>query len=671
LKNIRSYVNQLFEFPKGSLLLSGDIGSGKSTILLACEFALFGLLRGETTGGALLRHGESKGEVELKLDIDGKDIIINRRLLRKVSSIEQDSGFYSINGVKVEATASELRSKVFELIGYPQSMLQKSKLLYRYTVYTPQEDMKRVILDTPEERLVMLRKLFDIDKYEVIKANAGIYSRLLREKTKLLEGMLFDVEIKRAELEKIKKESAELSGKKFSSQNELNAIALKIKKAKDTADIFAVEMERLRSAFALLSSKEEQRLRLLSQAKRLDEQVKKAKPSEIKEQVDDSILPRITVKQAELSAEEKKLRDARQSAIELKSLQAQAASRKAKVLALDNCPTCMQKVSEEHKCSIIEKEDAGINNAKTKLEEKEELVSASEKIISSINIEIDKLRSLQQEQAVLKARHEAKKKADIIFQSLEKEKAEVMEEIEKFPNIAEELAKSKKETIEKENAMADSRNELNELLKKEKILIVEQSGIAARIEEFQKRVQNLEAELEKKKQTKEKLDRLKGIHSWLSESLVPLIGIMEKEVFARLHGEFSERLQKWLGILLGDVGIAIRLDEAFSPVVEQDGYELPISHLSGGEQTACALSYRLALTSVVNDAVSGIKTKDIIVLDEPTDGFSKEQLVKMNLVLKDVPCEQMVIVSHEPELEGFVDTVVKISKTGGESKVSK
>ncbi|MEM2914856.1 MAG: AAA family ATPase, partial [Candidatus Bathyarchaeia archaeon] len=43
LENIRSYTNQIIEFPLGTTLFEGDIGSGKSTILMAIEFALFGL----------------------------------------------------------------------------------------------------------------------------------------------------------------------------------------------------------------------------------------------------------------------------------------------------------------------------------------------------------------------------------------------------------------------------------------------------------------------------------------------------------------------------------------------------------------------------------------------------------------------------------------------------
>src|SRR5665647_1320838 len=61
LENIRSYKTTMIAFPKGISLFEGDIGSGKSTILMAIEFALFGL--GSQKGGSLLKTNESKGSV--------------------------------------------------------------------------------------------------------------------------------------------------------------------------------------------------------------------------------------------------------------------------------------------------------------------------------------------------------------------------------------------------------------------------------------------------------------------------------------------------------------------------------------------------------------------------------------------------------------------------------
>lgn len=43
IDHIRSYNHEEVEFVKGISLFEGDIGSGKSTILMAIEFALFGL----------------------------------------------------------------------------------------------------------------------------------------------------------------------------------------------------------------------------------------------------------------------------------------------------------------------------------------------------------------------------------------------------------------------------------------------------------------------------------------------------------------------------------------------------------------------------------------------------------------------------------------------------
>jgi len=46
-----------------------------------------------------------------------------------------------------------------------------------------------------------------------------------------------------------------------------------------------------------------------------------------------------------------------------------------------------------------------------------------------------------------------------------------------------------------------------------------------------------------------------------------------------------------------------------------------------------ALAYRLSLNQVINNLMSTIKTRDLLILDEPTDGFSGEQLDRMRDIL--------------------------------------
>jgi len=225
LENIRSYNSLDLEFQKGKTLLSGDIGSGKTTILLAIEFALFGLIRGALSGSALLRHGKQTGRVELEFEIDNKNIKISRILKKTTTGISQDAGFIEIDGTRTDSTAVELKSKILEIIGYPEELLTKSKnLLFRYTVYTPQEEMKQILFETKEERLEKIRKLFDIDKYKKIKENASNYSKDLRSEIRANSEL-------ENEILKLKENEKEFVEQKIQKDKQQEELELKIKDA--------------------------------------------------------------------------------------------------------------------------------------------------------------------------------------------------------------------------------------------------------------------------------------------------------------------------------------------------------------------------------------------------------------------------------------------------------
>ncbi|MCM2326154.1 MAG: AAA family ATPase, partial [Candidatus Woesearchaeota archaeon] len=193
LENIRSYINETISFPQGSVLLSGDIGSGKSTILLAIEFALFGIMRAELSGSSLLRHGCSKGNVELKFKIDDQEYIIKRTLKKTKDSVGQESGFLISNEKKFEGTPIELKAKILQILGYPEDMITSGKsLIYRFTVYTAQEQMKQILFEDKETRLNTLRKAFGIDKYKTIRENSVLLIRELKRKNSEYLGRLGD-----------------------------------------------------------------------------------------------------------------------------------------------------------------------------------------------------------------------------------------------------------------------------------------------------------------------------------------------------------------------------------------------------------------------------------------------------------------------------------------------
>jgi exonuclease SbcC len=95
LENIRSYKKETISFDTGINFLSGDIGSGKSTILLAIEFAFFGFKKGDIEGFELLRKGESKGSIKLVLEDKSKVFEIFRSVKKQKSTdmISQEIGY--------------------------------------------------------------------------------------------------------------------------------------------------------------------------------------------------------------------------------------------------------------------------------------------------------------------------------------------------------------------------------------------------------------------------------------------------------------------------------------------------------------------------------------------------------------------------------------------------
>ena len=106
---------------------------------------------------------------------------------------------------------------------------------------------------------------------------------------------------------------------------------------------------------------------------------------------------------------------------------------------------------------------------------------------------------------------------------------------------------------------------------------------------------------------------------------MPTVEMIEKQVLMNINLEFDSQFQKWFGMLVDDPGKQAKIDEDFTPIIQQDGIDQEVSYLSGGEKTSVALAYRLALNSIVRKVSTGMHS-NVLILDEPTDGFSKEQL---------------------------------------------
>jgi DNA repair protein SbcC/Rad50 len=161
------------------------------------------------------------------------------------------------------------------------------------------------------------------------------------------------------------------------------------------------------------------------------------------------------------------------------------------------------------------------------------------------------------------------------------------------------------------------------------------------------------------------------VQRWLAGHLVPAIAEIEEEVFERVRFRFEGLFADWFARLVEADDLEARVDETFSPMLRSGEYDLDLDldSLSGGERTSLALAYRLALNTMVREE-AGMGRESLLVLDEPTDGFSSGQLNRLRDILGETGCDQTIIVSHEQELEGVADRVYGVSKERGVSTVA-
>ena len=675
LDNIRSYKNEEINFPNGSILLAGDIGSGKSTILLSLDFALFGLRTGELSGASLLRNGSNEGLVELHFTIEDKDVIIQRRLKRNKDSISQDSGYILINNERKDLSPIELKQEILNILNYPKELLTKSKsLIYKYTVYTPQEEMKNILLGEKDIRLDILRKVFDIDKYKRIKDNNKIFILFLKQKKKELEGKIYDLDDKNKllnfkkrellEIEIILKELipkiTEINKLVDNKKNEVKLIEENVKLLND------LKKELELSNFKMKTSQDSKE-RYEKELSDIILKINLIEKEDIKLDNIEETNNKLLILNNELSDNKDDLLNITKKINENETKKIYSLDIKNKINSLDVWPLCKKEVDEKHKQGISLEENNKIINYESEIKELNEKKILIQEKIDNLEKDVEKLKELRKNYELNKLKLNDLNDKINKKEALSEEIIKANEEISLLNIKINELSARINEF--KIIDYNERKNELEELLKKEKDLEIKRATYLVNINELNKNIEILNKEVEAKLLIKKHINKINDIQFWLEEFFINVVELIEKQVMLKVHKDFNELFKKWFNMLMENENFNVKLDEEFSPLIMQNGHDIDYLYLSGGEKTATALAYRLALNQVINNLMTLIKTKDLLILDEPTDGFSDEQLDRVRNVLSELNIKQLILVSHEQKIESFADNVIRLNKEQHVTKV--
>jgi DNA repair protein SbcC/Rad50 len=805
MANIRSYEDLTnIKFPLGTSLFEGDIGSGKSTILMAIEFALFGL--GNQKGDSLLRKGSKKGSVYLRFAVGDNDYQVKRSLIRNENdgSVRQDKGVFSVNGKKIHLSPSEIKEKILDILNFKEPLNPRSQsVIFRYAVYTPQEEMKYILSQKPDLRLQTLRKAFGIEDYKIAAENAILISRLIKQKVSFLEGQTADITEKKNELLNLKekKEGNENNLAVFISNGEkLEAIlkqqkeevenlqglelSLKEKKAeiphlkkqiddknqlshKYNNEIQAINEENqqrlipqmvnlqtlkrptretedsLSKKIVHLEGIVKKREGLVANLYLLNENVQSIENDLGKERnntIDDlntakEHLKSETEKQSHLiSSQEGEIKKVSGGIYQLEAKKTDIREKLENLNGIgDLCPICDSILDDEHKRNLMNERVEKIGKIESKIQILKEVetkgneelqlqrmdlirlqtnledlrfiidkISRLNDLRDKLNIIRGDLKNLDEKlEIIIEETVEFEHVDDYLnhFQSVLNQLKEFKKSQEDLLNIEYQLEKNNYRIKENEQAIVVLQNETKKLevdliqaeKKSVKLANIEEKidklklGYEETAEKFKlitgnivstktlinslkENISKVSDDISNKQELRKQLNRLKDYHIWLNDYLIPTLSSIEKQVMRNIHQDFNINFQKWFGLLMDDPSKTGKINEEFTPIVEQDGFEQDINYLSGGEKTSVALAYRLALNNNVQKVSTGMKS-NILILDEPTDGFSKEQLFKVRDILNELDCPQIIIVSHERELESFADKIFRIEKVEGASEV--
>ena len=141
-----------------------------------------------------------------------------------------------------------------------------------------------------------------------------------------------------------------------------------------------------------------------------------------------------------------------------------------------------------------------------------------------------------------------------------------------------------------------------------------------------------------------------GIQKDLRNISRPLIQKYTKQFFNEFNFNYSDLI----------------IDEEYDITVYGPEGESSMSMVSGGEKIAIALALRLGITQAMSKG-----ELDTILLDEPTIHLDSSRRHELINLLKDISLlPQMIIVTHESQLENAADNIIKVEKENGISNVT-
>ena len=656
-------------FENGVTVFVGHNGAGKSSIIDALTFALFGQHTRKSNKG-LIKRGSTQGFSKVEFEVNGKQYQAVRKidskgvLAAKLSEKFQDETIEIAAGERKQFGES-MTHEVEKIIGLDFEKLKIASIVQ-------QGELNSIIKAKPKEFKELLNAVIGIDKLDVASISMKESIKEFREKIRQdvgyddshLDLLVRDLEENQRELEEARPKKDQITEEHKKLFQEITNLRKKIDE--DSTKIDKIKQLELRKhelqSYAIEAVREIQQ-EIAENERKIQDCEGCFQDVGLKNDLESKI---VKVDLA-LDGTHKKIQDLSNKVASLKEKQILA----GKLQLKDNkCPVCDSEVEKLN--PLFQEEHL-----------KEELVSIKEQIDSSTKEQEmynkkkaefeQKLQNARDAEATLKAHsirneEELKKiKEEIQVKKLNVQKIPAttkgnlleMAQIDSHAKIIfENILKLEEETKGfDENEFVHLKGSINE--KQTKLSQLDQmlGGIMEKISKNENQIKIIQKAIIELKTVKEYMEQLDSIQSNIFSRDGPVATSLRSWALNTISTKSSEYLT-----LLNTKIQRIQLSEKardISITCHSKKETLDLESLSGGEQVSVALALRLGMAKLL-----GASNLNLMILDEPTthlDAERKKSLVEVlaqlsNISNSETPM-QFIIITHDTEI--FEDSSVE------------
>jgi DNA repair protein SbcC/Rad50 len=695
LHNFISHSDTTLTFNKGITIFVGHNGSGKSSIIDAITFALFGEHTRKSNKN-LVQRGCQSSSVSLNFSIDSREYVAYRQLGSSGQSIsakfelisDRNNTVNSVNNKRIiisgerKQFGESMSAEIAKVLGMGYKKLRIAGIIQ-------QGELNKIIETQPKEFKELLNGLIGIDRldlayhtmYDVINGfrerlrdhNGGFDDKQIESIKKAIEKKVTDLYDAEQLMKQLKNQSNEINMKLLSLEREIERIEPLILR---TRELYTVE-------HALIKYVNEKRDCISSDIIKLERITKESRKSMQIVSEKEEIKINLQMVKAEIEDTQQKIIHNEGESGRLKGL---LECTKRLEIKDGKCPVCnspiltinkvfdLSHIQKEIKTKIDDQaklvtERVELKKEEAYLEEKEKKLNAAENFLATNFItSLDEIERLEQELA--------QKKSGL--SKLPKSVTKIEEDplqlgIDDFSKSLAEKIKEIREQIKGLKIQEYTDAKLNRTRFSNQLLEVNTKiGVTQRsIQEATETIDTSKRILAELEDASKYLGMIESIRS----SVLNRDGFVALSLRSWALKMISMKASDYAAMF--NIGISrIDLKEKIRDIevlcFGRHG-EIDMDSLSGGEKVAVALALRLGIANIMSS-----NKLDFIILDEPTIHLDDERRKSLVKIISEAfkeglgPISQTVIITHDAEIfeDSNVDTIYRFVMSSNGSLVS-